>query len=864
MTQKGVAYRYNGKKPRTPLGGVYIKPVSASNGFVSKDSTGTFTLALNNLKMGSRIGNVQVTKQGMMVFNQQTVEEWSVRKDPLRLILCNADEFQRQKSNLIAIGESQARKKYDRKLAELKKQNDAKQLKIDEYYNKLDSLEKEYQSALKHMEEYADVFARIDESEVDTVAQHAIDMFNRGEIEESIRLLEQQDYMEKIIKSSKTIEQADKLMSNVEEVRKLAEEDKERAIEGVKTQIAGYKLQNELEKAKLLLKGLADNLKSIDAVWDYAEFCFNHHDIKEAELYFEEVKSIIEEIGCTDDETILSLLTKIEINLANIYFISHRRAESEEKYRSSLEIFKRLAAANPSEYESDIATTQNNMAVICRETMRYEESETLFKSALEHYRRLADSNPSVYEPHIAKTQISLAALYIETKRYEESEDLLRSSLRILDSLAYSNPTLYEPSLANALHNLAIFYVGRDLCSPAETMCKSALDIYRRLSESNPTLYNSEMASTQRTLGVIYRNTKRYAESEQLLKSSLEIYECLAAATPTVYESKLASTLKELAFVYSDTLRFAESEEKLKSALAIFERLAVSWPAEFETDVANTQICLALLYRTLNRYAECEMMYKSALTIFERYAIINPSVYEPDLVGCQNALAHLYAETQRYSESEAMNRKCIEIFSRLYEQEPLTYGDDLLNCHLWEGKYMFKLKKTDESKESFLKALNLAGQLNDISIYTHIDCLQYLRYISEFEKDYRSAYKYNKDCIEMVKPFSDGLDEQLRNEYFNILRIQSYYSNLLGKFSDGEKYSLEAMKVDTNRSVVYKDLAASLLFQGRFAESLQLYLKYKGKLKDRFLDDFAEFESLGVIPNERKKDVERIKALLNED
>ena len=57
------------------------------------------------------------------------------------------------KKKLIAIGESQIKKKYDSKLAELKKQDEDKQLKIDEYYNKLDSLEKEYQNALKHMDE---------------------------------------------------------------------------------------------------------------------------------------------------------------------------------------------------------------------------------------------------------------------------------------------------------------------------------------------------------------------------------------------------------------------------------------------------------------------------------------------------------------------------------------------------------------------------------------------------------------------------------------------------------------------------------------------------------------------------------------
>ena len=119
INQKGVTYRYNGKNKRTPIGGVYIKAVTANNGEVSNEKTGAFELALNNLRMGSHIGNVRVTKQGMMVFNQQAVDEWSVRKDPLCLILCDANEFQKQKKNLIAIGEQQAKKKYDKKLAEL-------------------------------------------------------------------------------------------------------------------------------------------------------------------------------------------------------------------------------------------------------------------------------------------------------------------------------------------------------------------------------------------------------------------------------------------------------------------------------------------------------------------------------------------------------------------------------------------------------------------------------------------------------------------------------------------------------------------------------------------------------------------------
>ena len=295
INQKGVTYRYNGKNKRTPIGGVYIKAVTANNGVVSDESNGTFTLALNSLQMGSRIGNVRVTKQGMMVFNQQAVDEWSVRKDPLCLILCDANEFQKQKKNLIAIGEQQAKKKYDKKLAELERQNNAKQLKIDEYYNQLDSLEKEYQNALKHMDEYADVFARIDESEADTVAQRAIELFHRGEIEESLRLLEGQHYMEKIGKALRTIHQADAMISTAEQAKSLAEQDKEKYLEGVRTQIAGYKLQNEWDKAAALLKGLADTLQTKEAIQEYAYFALNQKMYKEAEAYYLKCKEILEE-----------------------------------------------------------------------------------------------------------------------------------------------------------------------------------------------------------------------------------------------------------------------------------------------------------------------------------------------------------------------------------------------------------------------------------------------------------------------------------------------------------------------------------------------------------------------------------------
>ena len=83
------------------------------------------------------------------------------------------------------------------------------------------------------------------------------------------------------------------------------------------------------------------------------------------------------------------------------------------------------------------------------------------------------------------------------------------------------------------------------------------------------------------------------------------------------------------------------------------------------------------------------------------------------------------------------------------------------------------------------------------------------------------------------------------------------------FKDGEQYALEALTVAPSFNIINTNLAAALLFQGKVEEAEKIYRQYKAELKDSFLGDFAEYERLKVIPEERKADVEHIKAMLNE-
>ena len=431
FVQKGITFRYNGKNPRTPLGGVYVKTATSPNGVVSDENNGVFFLKLQNVKMGARLGRTTVSNTDLMIFNQKEVDEWSARKEPLKLILCDANQFQKQKNNLISIGRNQAEKKYKKRLAELEKKNKAQQLTLDEYHAKLDSINRDRDNAEKHMEEYADMFARIDESEVDTLAQRAIELFNQGKLEEAIKLLEQGNYPEIYDDALKKIKtQAEELRQKADSAKVLADKDIEEYKKSIQAQVSAYKMSNEWNKAAELLKGLADKLQTLDVIWNYAIFSQNLNQFTEAEKYYKLYKNKLSILANTRSEAYKSSMAACYNNLASLYCDTRRFTDSEQMYKSALEIYKRLADSNPQMYEPDLALYYNNLAVLYYFTRRFADSEAMHKSALEIRKRLAKSNLQTYEPDLAMSYSNLGILYSATRRFADSEQMHKSALEI--------------------------------------------------------------------------------------------------------------------------------------------------------------------------------------------------------------------------------------------------------------------------------------------------------------------------------------------------------------------------------------------------------------------------------------------------
>ena len=724
IDQLGIAYRYNGKKQRTPIGGVYVKVATSRNGVVSDKKNGQFVLKLDGLGMGDPLGMVTVSKRGMVVLNKDEVAKWNVQKKPLILILCDANEFQKLKDRLVAIGRTQAKKKHKQELAKLEAMNAKKQLTLEQYYAKQDSIDKKMEHALARIDEYADLFARIDESEIDAVSQKAFDLFKQGHIDEAIDLFKKN---EQKTKSPSIREKAEEMLQLVDSAQTLAQRDIDEYTKQAKAYAEALKYKGEWEEAGRVLKELANALGTYEAMMGYADF----------------------------------------------------------------------------------ARRQN----------QYAEAETYYKLCKDKIAPLVKTNPELYEPQLAKVYINLGVVYYCTKRFNESEQ----------------------------------------------MHKAALQIRKRLADANPQAHEPDLAVCYKHLGLLYFETQRYAESEQMHKAALQIRKRLADANPQTYESDLADNYNNLACLYRATQRYAESELLSKTAMAIYKRLADANPQACEPDLARSYNNLANLYSDTQRFTESEKMYKDALDIFKRLTEFNPQAYEPDLAATYYNLANLYSKTQRYDESEQMHKATIAIYERLYEGAPQQYQSRLAKGYFDYGMAMLNNNKSNEAIEPVERSLKLCKDMMndkpDTALYAaNLSCLVGLH---NTNKDYATAYTYNKELLPLLKDNYSEEAVKWKVVYSGQLLSQSFYANVLGKFEEGELHSLEALKVDSTQHLAYTNLAAAYLLQGKYQAAEKLYRQYKSELKEGFLSDFDELAKAGVIPAERKADVEKIKKMLNE-
>ncbi|MBR1447373.1 MAG: tetratricopeptide repeat protein [Prevotella sp.] len=863
--QKGVAYKYNGKNQRTPLGNVSISYDNNKRSTLSGAQDGEFSLLLTSLKMGDRIGAVTVKKREMMVFNQNAVDEWSVRKEPLVLILRNAEEFEQQKQNLIAIGKREAKKKYDQQKSELEQQLKDSKIKQQEYETALDKAYDELERLQKNVGDYADLFARIDESEIDTLAQRAMELYNQGLVDEAIRLFEQGNYMEKLDKAIQTSQQADELKAKAEQAKELATQDSLKAIQSLQAQVRAYIVQGDFHKAGQVMKGMADRIYTVDYLSWYADFICEQKDYAEAEIYWRKTLEQLDNELEHDSEEYLHRQAVTLRELGTALNAQKNFVEAETALAKAANIHKFLYEKDSMKYDRKLVISLTALGNFYENTMNYEKAIDTYQKALVVDRKIAESDSS-YNWNVSLVLNNLAVIYMRLRRYQESEDIYLQAKEIQQKyvLSYPDWEFGKKNYSGLLFNLGIVYLNRNQLDLCEEAFKEAIKLCKELMDKNPDAYTPYYCMYLVDYGRLEDKLKHFQESKQKYLEAIQLYRVLEESHPWVYSGDLARTLENYGTLCSNLGDYEESEKYLLESYEIRKKLAQRYPNIYSVKVVNSLDCLISMARESSQFEKGEQWGQEMMSIVHTLVDENPDGNQDVLARALLTMGNFYGDAGKSEESIPFLKECVDVCKQMAIARPahLTrVSQALYNL----GLSYIDVSQWENAKLTFEESLEW------------LDKIEKGNYESDKADTYYwlgAAYVGQKKYVDAVYSFQNARDLYrhlaVSNPQYYSPRTafmmgvgMAFYSIFLKKYAEAEQYAREALAIDSSSYVIYTNLAAAQLFQGKYNEAEKIYRQYKTELKDNFLDDFKQFAEAGVIPKEREADVEKIKQLLNE-
>ena len=835
------------------LEGVIVRVKGEHNPILSNEE-GTFSMLLPGMKNGEAYSLQQVQKTGYELNESDFIGRQFAFSDkiPLTIVMVSTAQLQSEIQRIENNAYITAEKNYNAKVELLEKQKEECRITIEQYQERIQDLYDKFEKYQSLIEGLAEHYAHTD-----------YDLLSEKDREINIGI------------ENGDLERADSLIHILFDPINVLERNKE----------ALAHLDQQIDEANLLLDKANDDMAAVLKQQEKdAEYLYQLYTIALARFDNEKALQYIE--------------TRAELDTANpgwqfdagYCFQKHNEfVQAMKFYSRALEIYRGLAKDNPNAYDPELASTLNNLAVLYKNTQHLQESEALYLEALDSYRRLVKNKPKYkplypsidkskdkskdYEPDVARTLNNLALLYSNTQRFAESETMYLEALEIRRQLVEKDPDTYEPGLAMTLNNLALLYSNTQRLSKSEILQLEALEILRRLAKDNPKTYESDLAMTLNNLAVLYSNTQRPNESMKLYLEVLEIYRRLTKENPQTYEPALATTLNNLSNLYDNAQRFTESEPIRLEAMEIYRRLAKDNPQLYEPVLGITLNNLAILYKNTRRPKESEALFLEALEIFRRLKKDSTQSLEPYTAKALSELADLYYDTQRVEESETLYLEALEIFKRLEKDDPQTYDPDLVATLSSLAIMYYKAQRFMESESMYLDALTIYRHLAQINpqvyeprlatslyslglIYWKQD--QHLQAIPIFEEaleHYRTLVLHNPSH---KRWYNNTI--QLLTQLYQTQSSQCLYA---GQLEKAEQYARKTLSMDSTQIVTNTSLAAALLFQGKYDEAETVYRQYKNELREAFLQGFIDFKAAGIIPEERKNDVERITKMLNE-
>ncbi|MBQ3805310.1 MAG: tetratricopeptide repeat protein [Prevotella sp.] len=416
-----------------------------------------------------------------------------------------------------------------------------------------------------------------------------------------------------------------------------------------------------------------------------------------------------------------------------------------------------------------------------------------------------------------KWQMDAAAFHTREKHIAKAMNIYTRLISWLRPSAVAEPSRWDAALSAVLNNMAILHNDRGETAEAEQLYREALSIRQRLAMTANEVYAPYVAQTQNNLAVLFQTTDKTKQAEKLLTAALATRRTLAESNPVKYGADKAVTMVNLAAVYAEQRQHERSAALYLEALDTYNQLIHNGFSAYEADRAAVLNNLAVICRIRGDLKQSEKYWWDALTAYCHLTQRNHQRHYSHLQSTLGNLLDIY---------DANNCECLEkrltVYRLLAGNLPADYAPTAAQLMNTLADCYDRELNTEKSKELYTEALTT----------------------------------YEKLAKNNAPKYTPYVARQLGNLSFHHL--------LTGKFDIAEEYARRGLQTDPAKTFIQANLAAALLLRGKYTEAESIYSAYKDELRSSFLEDLQTFAERGIIPDERKTDVEKIKNLLRDN
>tara|TARA_R110002020_G_scaffold315150_1_gene530321 strand:- start:3162 stop:5489 length:2328 start_codon:yes stop_codon:yes gene_type:complete len=482
-----------------------------------------------------------------------------------------------------------------------------------------------------------------------------------------------------------------------------------------------------------------------------------------------------------------------------------------------------------------------------------------------------------------------ADFFREQHRYEKAEKLYQKIIAHEDVKEWqkANSFGFLGDLAETTGNLEV----------ALSYYQKLLDIYQSLFKLDKSSFNKgNLAISYSRLGKIYSMMGDLEVSLSFYQYYLDTSKELNEAFPenVIFKNSLAISYSKLGETYSALKNFDAALEFYLCKMTLFKELYYDYPNNpfFKNGLSISYSKLGDTHSSLNNFGAALEFYLNDLKLVEQLIEVYSSnvSYRYGLAISYEKLGDTYEKLGDFK------------LSKNFYLDEVTHFDELNKAYPTNVSFKYGLAISFYKLASMLEAVDLNTSINYLSlslqhyqelvnispqntayvnmflfIANHLSLLEYQKTLKESERIHFLILKESdsKKYLDLYERYVNALEEEQSSKEVLVQAINSnaWYALLSGKFNKAELLIRKGISLDITYKYLYTNLPPSLLLQGKTEDAIAEYLKWADRTfgeqdlatyKDAFLADFLEFETAGIIPEERKADVEKVRELLNQE